>query len=74
MLTMTPREHDGTPQPATQPLTYEEATALEARTGGQLRPYLHADGSWRCYDARTAHRPLGIRPRWSADNEQARQR
>ncbi len=42
-------DHDGTPQPQSQPMTKETAMWYVQHTQGQLQAFLHADGNWYLY-------------------------
>jgi hypothetical protein len=40
---------DGSPQPASQPMSRETALYYTELTKGQLTAFLHADGNWYLY-------------------------
>ena len=39
-------DSDGVPQPASAPMTRDEALSVQARTKGQLTAYQHGDSNW----------------------------
>jgi hypothetical protein len=41
--------NDGSPQPASQPMSKETALFYAELTKGQLTAFLHADGNWYLY-------------------------
>jgi hypothetical protein len=43
---------EGTPQPASAPMSKEEADRLVARTRGQLQAFRAADGHWYLYETK----------------------